>query len=107
LEAPADLLHRRQHVGDPLAKADDGDPVGLHGRVPSPSCPLSSATRSSPSRVWPPISRKRAMLRLPDSVRVSCWKRKLSSDRPSASGFAAEFTDCLARRTASGGNEAM
>ena len=32
-QLPVHLLHRRQHVGDALAKADDADAVGFHGRT--------------------------------------------------------------------------
>ena len=34
LQAPADLLHRRQHMSDALAQSDDADTVGFHGRLP-------------------------------------------------------------------------
>lgn len=40
-----------------------------------PSLSLSSATRSSPSNVWPPISKNLFMLRLPSSVRIRRWNR--------------------------------
>ena len=32
LQRPSHLVHGRQHVRDPLAQADDGDAVGLHGQ---------------------------------------------------------------------------
>ena len=43
-------LHRRQHMGDPLAQPDHPDPIGRHRRTPSvPGGRLPPSTRSRPA----------------------------------------------------------
>lgn len=74
-------------AGDGAASGRGSDRGGLRrmgagwapGGQSRPSSPASSPMRSSPSRVWPPISMKRRMLVLAPSVRSNWLNRNASS----------------------------
>jgi hypothetical protein len=72
LEAPPHLLHRPQHMSDPLAQADDGDPVRFHA-----SDPLMAQRRT----IGQPPSRRRDRALMAHGDGCSLRPRRWEEDR--------------------------